>query len=76
MVLATLVIALLRGGIVVLGGAPENASSANNFAALAVGGLVGFGIREVIGWLGNLAQSTFPTGVQSKPGKQQETRHA
>lgn len=61
--LATLVISLLHGGMTVLGGSTPDPSTVNNFAAFSLGGIVGFGIREVIGWLGNLVQSTFPQRV-------------
>ena len=31
------------------------------FTFFGLGALIGFGIREVVGWLGNLAKTTFPT---------------
>jgi hypothetical protein len=61
--LALVVLSLLQGGGAALGGAQINinVSDANSFAAFGIGALVGFGIREVVGWLGNLAKTMFPT---------------
>ncbi len=59
--LALVVLSLLQGGSVVLGGAKFDLKESTSFAAFGIGALVGFGIREVLGWLGNLAETMFST---------------
>lgn len=59
--LALVVLSLLQGGGVLLGGEKFNVTEGNGFAMFGIGGLVGFGIREVVGWLGNLSRTMFPT---------------
>lgn len=59
--LALAVLSLIQGGGVVLGGQNFNVTEGNSFAAFGLGALIGFGIREVVGWLGNLAKTMFPT---------------
>lgn len=59
--LALVVLSLLQGGSVILGAGKPNLTEGNPFAAFGVGALVGFGIREVVGWLGSLARTMFPT---------------
>jgi hypothetical protein len=59
--LSLAILSLIQGGVVVLGGSGIDFSKAKPFAIFGFGALVGFGIREVIGWLANLARSTFPT---------------
>lgn len=59
--LALAVLSLIQGGGVVLGGSNFTLTAGNGFAAYGLGALIGFGIREVVGWLGNLAKATFPT---------------
>lgn len=36
-------------------------SDLSSFSAFGLGGLIGFGIREVVGWLGDLTTTIFPT---------------
>lgn len=44
-------------------GGKFNVPEGNAFAMFGIGGLIGFGIREVVGWLGNLSKTMFPTEV-------------
>jgi len=39
----------------------------NTFVAFGIGALVGFGIREVVGWLGNLVKTMFPSDSHAGP---------
>lgn len=58
--LAMVVLALIRGGVTVFGGSTgTDVTAASNFAAFGVGALVGFGMRDVVGWLGYLIQNMF-----------------
>jgi hypothetical protein len=59
--LAMVVASLIRGGVVVFGGqtAPSFSSGANAFAAFAIGTLVGFSMREVVGWLHKVTRTMF-----------------
>jgi hypothetical protein len=59
--LALVVLSLLQAGGVVLGGTQFDLTKGPTFSTFGIGALVGFGIREVVGWLGNLARTTFPT---------------
>jgi len=58
--LGLVVLALIRGGVTVFGG-PTDATiePVTNFAAFGVGSLVGFGMRDVVGWMGSLIQTMF-----------------
>src|SRR5262249_50720563 len=49
--LALAIVALIEGGAVVLGGQGFDFSRGKPFAAFGIGALIGFGIREVVGWL-------------------------
>lgn len=58
--MALIVFGLVRGGIGLLGGAGDSGTSpTGNFAALGMGALVGFGMREVVGWLQDLVETMF-----------------
>jgi hypothetical protein len=58
--MALVVLSLIRGGLAVFGGAASSdVTSTGNFAAFGIGALVGFGMRDVIGWIGNLIQTMF-----------------
>jgi hypothetical protein len=58
--MALVVLALIRGGVSVFGGSTgTDVTAVNNFAAFGTGALVGFGMRDVVGWLGNLVQTMF-----------------
>ena len=63
--LALIVVALIGGGVVGLGGTNGvkmvAVSNLSNFTGFGLGGLLGFGIREVVGWLGNVIGTMFPT---------------
>ena len=59
--LALVIASLLQGGAIVLGGQGFEFSHGKPFAAFGVGALIGFGIREVVGWLGTVARTVFPT---------------
>ena len=68
-VLAVIVLALLRGGVALLG-LPSGAEvdTANNFAIFGINALVGFSMRNVIGWIGRIAESIFgDTSTQANP---------
>lgn len=59
--LSVVVFSLFQGGGAVLGGSASlNFDEANGFAAFGLGSLVGFGMRDVVGWLGNLVKTMFP----------------
>jgi len=63
--LSVVVFSLLRGGSVVLGGATNvDLGSTNGLSVFALGALVGFGMRDVVGWLSNLVKTMFPTEPQ------------
>lgn len=64
--LSVVVLSLVQGGGAALSGG-ITISDANSFAAFGIGALVGFGIREVVGWLGNLAKTMFPTDHLKEP---------
>jgi len=74
MALAVVVLSLLQGGSAALGGEKINLSDTNSFAAFGIGALVGFGIREVVGWLGNLAKTMFPTDHLKEPKEEPEQK--
>ena len=78
--LALIVLSLIRGGVALFGGSMgTDVTGANNFSAFGVGALVGFGMRDVVGWLGNLVQTMFtvhapgqpegPSGLATRDGK-------
>ena len=59
-VMAMIVLALIRGGVALFGGSQgADVNDTNNFAAFGVGALVGFGMRDVVGWIGGLVRTTF-----------------
>ncbi len=55
------VASLIESGAIILGGTGFDFSKGKPFATFGIGALVGFGIREVIGWLGTVAKTMFPT---------------
>jgi len=58
--MALIVLSLIRGGVALYGGSTgTDVEPVNNFAAIGTGALVGFGMRDVVGWLGNLVQTMF-----------------
>jgi hypothetical protein len=58
--MALVVLALIRGGVAVFGGSMgTDVTGASNFAAFGTGALVGFGMREVVGWLEGLVKTMF-----------------
>jgi hypothetical protein len=59
-IMAIIVLALIRGGVALFGGSQgTDVNDTNNFAAFGVGSLVGFGMRDVVGWIGGLVRTTF-----------------
>ena len=58
--MALVVLSLIRGGVALFGGSTgTDVDAVNNFAAIGTGALVGFGMRDVVGWLGSLVQTMF-----------------
>ena len=58
--MALVVLSLIRGGVAVFGGSMgTDVTGASNFAAFGTGALVGFGMRDVVGWIGSLIQTMF-----------------
>ena len=58
--MSLVVLAILRGGVALFGGQQgSEVNLTNNFAAFGTGALVGFGMRDVVGWLGNIVRSVF-----------------
>jgi hypothetical protein len=58
--MALVVLSLIRGGVAVFGGSMgTDIKGVNNFAAFGTGALVGFGMRDVVGWLGMLISTMF-----------------
>lgn len=58
--MALVVLSLIRGGVALFGGSTgTEVDAVNNFAAIGTGALVGFGMRDVVGWLGSLVQTMF-----------------
>jgi hypothetical protein len=78
--LALVIVSLLEGGAIVLGGQGFEFSHGKPFAAFGIGALIGFGIREVVGWLGNVARTVFPTDTSmpqsSEASRQKGIRHS
>ena len=74
--MALVVLALIRGGVAAFGGSTGTAiQPVNNFAAFSTGALVGFGMRDVLGWLGKLVTAMFPSGSSEQdapPSGQQD----
>lgn len=59
-IMSMIVLALIRGGVALFGGSQgTDVDDTNNFAAFGVGALVGFGMRDVVGWIGSLVRTTF-----------------
>ncbi|HLG85125.1 MAG TPA: hypothetical protein VKY22_29355 [Bradyrhizobium sp.] len=63
--LALAIVSLIESGAVVLGGQGFDFSRGKPFSAFGLGALVGFGIREVIGWLGTVTKTVFPTDYRT-----------
>jgi len=65
--LAAVVFSVIHGVPSLLeGSSAGNFSNVNDYGAFGVGGLIGFGVREVIGWPGNLVTTMFPTNDTGK----------
>jgi hypothetical protein len=59
-IMSMVVLALIRGGVTLFGGSQgTEVNDTNNFAAFGVGALVGFGMRDVVGWIGGLVRTMF-----------------
>lgn len=60
--MALVVLSLIRGGVALFGGSTgTDVTGTNNFAAFGTGALVGFGMRDVVAWLGKLVVTVFVT---------------
>ena len=71
--MSLVVFALVRGGLALLGGPPaESAGSTSYFSSFGIGALVGFGMRDVVGWLENLVRTMFV--AQDLPHQQKKGR--
>ena len=71
--MAMVVLALIRGGVAVFGGSMgTDVTGASNFAAFGTGALVGFGMREVVGWLESLVKTMFAVQIREMEGGQAE----
>lgn len=58
--LALIVLAMIRGGVAVFGGSPgADVEPVASFAAFSTGALVGFGMRDVVGWIGDIVETMF-----------------
>jgi hypothetical protein len=58
--LAIIVLALIRGGVAVFGGTMGTETNpVNDFSTFATAALVGFGMRDVVGWLEKLVRNMF-----------------
>jgi hypothetical protein len=64
--LALAILSLLEVGGAALGGQTFELEKSKSFTVFGLGALIGFGIREVVGWLGNLAKATFPNDHNHK----------
>jgi hypothetical protein len=73
--LALVIASLIEGGAIVLGGQGFDFSHGKPFPSFGIGALIGFGIREVVGWLGTVIRVVFPTDIptsRSGEANQQE----
>lgn len=71
--MAMVVLALIRGGVGVFGGSMEtDVTPLTNFAAFGTGSLVGFGMRDVVGWLESLVKTMF--SVEDKDKEKNQSR--
>ena len=58
--LAIIVLAIIRGGVAVFGGTiGTETTPVNDFTTFATAALVGFGMRDVVGWLEKLVRNMF-----------------
>jgi hypothetical protein len=57
--LSLAVMSLIQSGGIMLGGQHFTLGDGKPFAAFGLGALIGFGIREVVGWVGNLTRTMF-----------------
>jgi hypothetical protein len=58
--LALAVMSIVQGGAVFLGGSGIDFSAGKPFTVFGFGAVVGFGVREVVGWVGGVTKSMFP----------------
>jgi hypothetical protein len=72
--LALAILSIIQGGAAALGGSGIDFGKGRPFAAFGFGALVGFGIREVVGWLATLAKSTFPTEPEKREAQKREAQ--
>ena len=75
--MALVVLSLIRGGVALFGGSTgTDVEAVNNFAAIGTGALVGFGMRDVVGWLGSLVQTMFTFSEHDKFKERQERKES
>lgn len=73
--LAMVVLALIRGGVAMFGGSMEtDVTALTNFAAFGTGALVGFAMRDVIGWIENLARIMFAVRISERADSEKKPR--
>ena len=71
--MAMVVLALIRGGVAVFGGSMgTDVTGASNFAAFGTGALVGFGMRDVVGWLESLVKTMFTVQTPEPEGPSED----
>jgi hypothetical protein len=63
--LALAVMSIVQGGAVFLGGSGIDFSAGKPFTVLGFGAVVGFGVREVVGWVGGVTKSMFPAAADA-----------
>ena len=55
----------MQGGAVFLGGSGIDFSAGKPFTALGFRAVIGFGVREVIGWIAGVTTSMFPASAEA-----------
>ena len=55
----------MQGGAVFLGGSGIDFSAGKPFTVFGFGAVVGFGVREVVGWIGGVTKSMFPASADA-----------
>lgn len=71
--MALVVLSLIRGGVALFGGSSgTDVTGTNNFAAFGTGALVGYGMRDVVAWLGRLVETVFVTNENGNGADRQD----
>ena len=63
--LGVAVMSIVQGGAVFLGGSGIDFSAGKPFTVFGFGAVVGFGVREVVGWVGGVTRSMFPAAADA-----------